>query len=293
MPVIKDEINRQKNKKMEINIPIFNKTSLMIANIPGNRIDYPSSQLQKGLLLFQNGQNLTEEAVGFGVPVFKRGLWAIFAGDVELSCRDEGSFWKVTAIYKMNMQEKIKRIKSGIVSSNLLYSIKYFLAALHRTIPVLRGLLMSVSTLLRRILGWETRYEPANFCAKVKVVYTIDCKKGKIAVKVKIPELPKGEITEVVMMNEQGAHFFDCYLDSSGAILKGKRIGSWDEVKAEKASFLCASHQTMFTLKKLKGAKLFRGQELIGSRLAWSGFGYSFSPLKRNFRYDLKLERVK
>jgi len=277
---------------MEINIPLFNRTSIRIADISGNGFDYPTSQLQKGFLLIHDGQNMAEESVGFGVPVFKQGFRTIFAGDIELSYQRKASLWQVNTIYIMNLQEKIGRIGSGNIRSNLLYSIKNSLAAVHRTFPILRRLLTSVSAMLRRILGWETRYEPANFYVKIRVLYTIYAKEGKISVEVKIPDLSEGRITEVLIMNEQGAHFFDCYLDSNGAKLKGNKIGSWDEVEAEEASFLCARHHIKFTLTKINGAKLLRGQELIGSRLAWAGFGYSLSPSIRNFRYDLKLERV-
>ena len=85
-------------------------------------------------------------------------------------------------------------------------------------------------------------------------------------------------LTEVIVMNEQGAHFFDQYRDSSGARLSGKEIGCWDEVTAEEASFASSTHRVAFNLPQVPGARLFRGRELIGSRLAWAGFGYSFPP---------------
>lgn len=37
---------------------------------------------------------------------------------------------------------------------------------------------------------------------------------------------------EIIIMNEQGANSFDTYKDSDGLILKGNKIGSWDEIKA-------------------------------------------------------------
>ena len=124
------------------------------------------------------------------------------------------------------------------------------------------------------------------------MVYSIYCKEGRVVVEIESPDLAEFGITEVVMMNELGANYFDTYSDLEGTLLKGKKIGSWNQVRAEKASFLCASHQMMFTLTQITDSKLFRGQELIGSRLAWSGFGYSFSPLIRNFHYDIKLEKI-
>ena len=66
-------------------------------------------------------------------------------------------------------------------------------------------------------------------------------------------------ITEVVVMNEQGAHHFDLYRDSSGTLLRGKEIGCWDEVTAERASFISETHRLAFTLQQVKGARLFGG----------------------------------
>ncbi len=52
----------------------------------------------------------------------------------------------------------------------------------------------------------------------------------------------------MIVMNEQGAHFFDQYRDSSGTCLSGKEIGCWDEVAAEEASFASSTHGVAFSL---------------------------------------------
>ena len=71
-----------------------------LAGVPGlalrieanslGRGSYPTARLQKGFLLVYNGEELAEEAVGFGVPVLKRGLQAIFPGGIELTARGRG-----------------------------------------------------------------------------------------------------------------------------------------------------------------------------------------------------------
>ncbi len=50
-------------------------------------------------------------------------------------------------------------------------------------------------------------------------------------------------MTEVVVMNEQGARPFDRYRDADGATLQGGAIGTWDEVAAATASFVSSARR--------------------------------------------------
>ena len=266
--------------------------SLKIGALTANGKEYPTTQLQKGLILLHDGQELAEEGVGFGVPVLKQGIRTIFPGHIELASQRRGSVWELTATFRLNLEEKIAAPGRASVESKPLYVVKNSLAALIRRFPRLRGLLTAASNGLRWMLGWETTFEDAGFCTTVKMIYTVASQTGKVDVEVDTSDLPTDSITEVVVMNEQGAHHFDRYLDSGGTSLGGKEIGCWDEVTAEEASFISSSHRVAFTLGRVKGARLFRGRELIGSRLAWSGFGYSFPPAVERFSYTVKIERV-
>jgi hypothetical protein len=44
-----------------------------------------------------------------------------------------------------------------------------------------------------------------------------------------------------------------------------------------------------FSLGQAPGARLFRGRELVGARLAWVGFGYALPPTRRSFGYELTI----
>lgn len=277
---------------MEITIPIFADISLKLIDFSSVQDIYPTSQLQKGILLLKGGEVLAEEGVGFGVPILKRGFQTIFPGGIDFSSRRDGPVTQITAKFTLNLEEKIGRPGSDSVNHSWVYSIKNFLAALIRHVPGLRGLLTGASNAIRRLFNWKTMFVQGEFLTHIDVVYTIDSRAGDIDIEVHTPELLRDGITELIVMNEQGARCFDHYRDANGTQLRGSEIGCWDEVTAESASFMSESHGIGFTLRQLKGAKLYRGRELVGTRLAWSGFGYSFPPTIDQLNYQVRIERL-
>lgn len=276
---------------MEIIIPTAQGVHLKITDRREKLGAYATSSLPKGLLLVLDGLELAEEAVGFGFPVIKRRLQTIFPGELLLTSQQTGSAREITAQFRMNRVEKISRPGTKTVENRSLYAMKNLLAAVIRSLPSVRGLLTSASSLLRKLFSWETTYTDAGFSTWVTVITTIDEDTGKISVEVDASAIP-AEITEVAVMNEQGAHFFDHYGDSSGMRLEGEAIGCWDEVTAEEAWFESRARSVAFRLRLVEGARLFRGRELVGNRLAWAGFGYTFQPSIRKLRYELKIERL-
>jgi hypothetical protein len=277
---------------MKMIIPIGSGLDLKITNNNGYQPDFPTGHLQKGLLLLDHDQDLSEEGVGFGVPVLMRGMQTIFPGAIQLVASKSGPLLLVQAIYKLNLEEKIGKPTYKKIENKLLYTIKDFLAALIRRFSFLRGLLTGASNLFRKVFGWETLYEESDFSAEVQMTYAIDQQAGVVDISMDKLESKISGITEVIIMNEQGANEFDYYLDSTGTSLRGKEIGCWDEITAQEASFVNLAHSVAFTLSQVRGAKLYRGRELIGSRLAWSGFGYSFPAQFDHFRFRLKIERI-
>jgi hypothetical protein len=276
---------------MEVNIPLLDGLSLSVSDRSGDARDYPTGRLQKGLLLSDGRRNLAEEGVGFGVPILKRGAQTIFPGKVELDWRREGVRWEVHAVFTMDLVERLAKPGGAGLQCGVLYAAKDSLAALHRRVPPLRGPLTAASAALRRLFGWVTTYEQAQVSAKMKVTYTIDGEDGKVTVAVDTTGLPR-DVTEVVMMNEQGGRVFDRYTDADGADLRGAGIGTWEEVTAARARFVSAAHKVAFSLGQVEGARLSRGRELVGARLAWSGFGYSLPPTLAGFAYDVRVERT-
>jgi hypothetical protein len=276
---------------MGMEIPLFQGLSLKINDAsPSGGNGYPTAHLQKGLLLLDQGQELAEEAVGFGVPVLKRGLQAIFPGGVTLTGQVKDSIWEITARFRLNLVEKISRGGEKDMENRLLYFLKNLSAAMIRSMPVLRGSLTVLSNWLRRMFHWETAYATTGFSTELIVNYRIQPETGMVNVEIDASILPP-EITEVALMNEQGARTFDRYQDSSGISLQGGEIGCWDEVKASEAWFESTSRGIAFRLGQVKGTRLYCGRELVGARLAWAGFGYSFKPSIQGFSYAIKVEK--
>jgi hypothetical protein len=277
---------------MKIDLPLTDGIALQIASGANLETSYPTARIQKGLILFYEGQDLSEEAVGFGVPILKRGLHTIFPGEVELYPQEGSSSNKFTAHYKMNLEEKIARSGAGTINNRFLYASKNMLAALIRGMPIIRKLLTGTSNLLRSTFGWETTYEPSDFFTYVTLTYTITSDAGRILVELIGGDFTPSIIGEIIIMNEQGAHHFDQYQETNGIIISGSAIGCWDEVSSANAAFICSRKKISFRLPLVSGARLFRGRELIATRLAWSGFGYSFPPSLENFRYEISIKRL-
>ena len=276
---------------MELSVPLRGDLAVKIADQPRGDA-FPTARLQKGLLLFHEGADLTEEGVGFGVPVLKRGALTIFPGAVRLAERPDGACRVITAAFEMDLVERLSGSEGRGPTSASFYAARDLLAALHRHLPVLRGPLTTLSNAVRRWRGWETTFEKIGVVATLAVTYRIDGAGGRIRVAVDLSGLAGKDITEVVVMNELGARHFDLYLDSEGARLRGRRIGTWHEVSAATGCFAGTASGVAFSARQVKGAKLYRGRELMGSRLAWSGFGYSLRPTCGSFAHEVRIVRA-
>jgi hypothetical protein len=313
---------------VEIDLPALPGLALRIEDTAQRRGSYPTSRLQKGLLLVYRGEELAEEAVGFGVPVLKRGLNAVFPGGLHLTARRstgpagppaptwqpspgpapvpafgagagpgrdgpggrDGPDWEIAAVFHMCLEEKLHRPGGrGSLDGKPVYAIKNLLAASIRRFPVLRGALTAASSATRRTFGWETTYERASFEAEVTVTYRVHGKAGAIEVEVDAAASARDGVSEIAVMNEQGGHHFDRYCDSDGTCRRGAEIGCWDRVTAREAWFISDAHGLAFTLRQADGAALYRGRELVGERLAWAGFGYTFRPTGGTFSYEVRI----
>ena len=254
---------------------------------------YPTRRLQKGLLLYAEEQELAEEGVGLGVPVLKRGAQTLFPGALRLRSSASGGadpVREMAATYRLDLVERLATARGGNVRPGALYAAKDSLAALHRRVPALRRPLTAVSSAGRRVLGWSTTYEPSAFRTDVPVTYGFREGGRTVVVSADLTGLVEAGVTEVVFVNELGAQEFDRYEDADGASLRGGAIGAWDVVTAPRARFVSTRRGVAFSIGQTPGATLRRGRELVGSRLAWAGFGLSVRPPRGLFSYEVRIE---
>lgn len=87
--------------------------TLRITDEATNDHVYPTSHLQKGWLLFQNEQNLAEEAVGIGLPVLNTPSQTIFPGRVDVTQLTQAGNPQFMARYTLNLEERMARADTG------------------------------------------------------------------------------------------------------------------------------------------------------------------------------------
>lgn len=261
--------------------------SLRIREPDKEKQSYSSCRIQKGLLLFQGKKDLSEEGIGFGVPILKFGEKTIFPGRGYIEFKEHADSTHVMIDYDLNLAETIA-IKGRKIENRTIYSIKESLSRLHRKYPFSRKLLTESSNALRRWLDIETGFEEVASLGLAGMKYTITTD-GMINVRADLSRINKEGCTRIMIMNEQGANFFDTYYDSKGTILPGDAIGSWQETSCDKVSFIHSIYDMAFTLSKIDGSKMFYGRELVGNRLSWAGIAYSISPHMQDFAYDIRL----
>ncbi len=268
-------------------ITIGGDISLQIKEPEIEKQSYPSCRIQKGPVLFHGNKDLSEEGIGFGVPLLKFGQKTIFPGKGCIEVRKYADRTNVNIDYDFNLAEKMI-VKGRILESRAFYNIKDILSRIHRKNPFLRGILNQGSIVLRRAFTLETKLERVASAGLAKVGYNI-CTDGIIHVTADLSRIKKEGCTEIMIMNEQGASYFDTYSDSKGTILVGSSIGSWQENSCDEVSFINPYDRLTFTLPKIPGSKMFYGRELVDNRLAWSGIAYSLSPGIQNFAYDIRI----
>ncbi len=133
-------------------------------------------------MLVHENRDLSEEGIGFGIPVLKFGHETIFPGNACVSTEKDGDISVVKIDYDMNLVERMVVKSSKRIDSEAFYKMKEYFSWLHRKYPQLRGILVRSSNSLRRTCDIETRFEKIASAGIASVVNTVNAKKGTIHV---------------------------------------------------------------------------------------------------------------
>lgn len=265
-------------------IPLRPFREVYLMTIDPSDSGYPTSRLQKGLVLGCEDRDLSEEGIGFGAPVFKFKEETIFPGRWRARIEEHEDFTLVIAEYIMNLEAKIAR-RGRLMKSRFFYTARNAFSSLHRDHPSLRNGLNLSAAISRKVFQLEDTFAEVSPLGLVRAIYTIkDCE-----IRIDLCFSKGKGCSEIIVMNEQGASYFDTYRDSDGLIHQGDEIGSWDETHAKEASFINSADKIAFTLQKAKGARMFRGMERVPKRLAWSGLAYVLPPETERFAYSVTI----
>lgn len=267
--------------------PIHNFDGAYLKIVEAGTGSFPASRIQKGLVLGLGNRDLSEEGVGFGLPVFKIGSEPVFPGSCSTSTTEHNGLCLIKADFEMNIRAKMTR-RGKIINSGLVYLARDTFSKIHRKHPLFRNWISVSSRALKKRLDLEDVFTEMPDPTYVSASYLI-CD-SRIDVKFSFPAIEG--CRKIITMNEQGANCFDTYKDSDGLILKGEKIGSWDQIKAEDASFIDPTDGLMFSLKRVEGARMFRGRELVAGCLAWSGLAYVLPAETKEFAYSIELGRI-
>ncbi len=136
---------------------------------------YPTSRIQKGLVLGCEDRDLSEEGIGFGAPVFKFGEETIFPGCWRARIEEHEDFTLVNADYVMNLEAKIAG-RGRLMKSRFFYTARNAFSSLHRDHPSLRNGLTFSSAISRKVFQLEDTFAEVSPIGSVRAIYTIkDC----------------------------------------------------------------------------------------------------------------------
>jgi hypothetical protein len=244
-----------------------------------------TAQLQKGLVLALNGEELAEEGVGIGVPVaiFKDDTY--FSTSGELSAHSAGGETIVKRFILDSVSRKSWKIRA-LVNNPLYRRLTRAFVHLYRDYATTRKALLTLIRLRNRA-GVRTVYTKRDPRGQVEVEYRV--KEDTLYVSARFSGLDKRNLRKIVVLNEQGSSFFRKFHDSNGSILIDDQIGAWEPVATEWACLSDPDDRLGFCLRRLGGCRLFVGREQLKGHLAWSGLAYEVPSDVDSLSYMIKI----
>ena len=188
--------------------------------------------------------------MGFGVPVVKYLDKTYFASTAQLSIHNNGSQTEIQKTYVLDTVSK-KIFNGKVIHYDVLlglYEKSLYIILRNKNLSPLFNRLME----LRELAKIKTEFERIKPRGTVTVSYR--CQPSGVIVEADFSHLTLNHCQEMLLLNEQGSGTFEKYVDSSGVVLEGHRIGGWAAVAAADASMVSQSGHISFNVKGGCGA---------------------------------------
>jgi hypothetical protein len=252
---------------------------------PDNRPhNLETSQLEKGIVLDFNEVEIIGEGMGYGVPVIKYRDKTFFSGTSTCDL-NENSPNIITKTFILDMISR-KYYKSSQISDIIYRPLHKIFTLFYLRLKPLRFFFDKIME-VRKNFGIYTMFVKTKPRGKIKFDYHVRDK--EIAINADFSELDLRDCDEIIILNEQGAFFFNIYSDSNGIMLCKDQIGAWEKVDSDFSFFSDSNSKLSFMLKPFPNMSLFRGWEKMSSRLSWAGLNYCLKPNREFFSYSIKI----
>ncbi|MHA2351396.1 MAG: hypothetical protein ACXADL_17400 [Candidatus Thorarchaeota archaeon] len=233
-----------------------------------------ASPIQKGLIISRTGgeADLCEEGLGFGTPILQYRKDFYFPGKAEVSKEGSlrgGGFWKR---FEFNLVERHQSAGGAINTFSWVKQRLYNRFYKNQIGRKLLGLLEAAGPNRRRgIIPSQSVFFNVTSKGRILVEYDVNPTSGDIIVSLDLSEIEREGLQHIYISNELGGSHFVQYVDSGGLRLSGEKIEGWDKINAEWALFYAPNKNVGFKVSIPEGIDAFRGREVIGTEIRWSG----------------------
>jgi hypothetical protein len=263
--------------------------TLLLKLYPDNRPSVlETSVLQKGVVIEMNGDELNGEGMGFGVPIVKYRDKTFFSGTSSIDFNEKDPCL-ITKRFTLDMISK-KYYKSNLISDLIYRPAHNVFTFFYLKIKSLRFLFDRIMD-VRENIGIQTKFVTTKPRGIVSITYRL--LEAGLLVEADFSEVESIDAKEHVILNEQGADFFEIYSDSSGIKLSKEKIGAWEEIESEQPTFHETSEELSFSTEVIPGSRLFRGWENVPDRLSWVGLNFSFNPESKKVDFEIYISQEK
>ncbi|MCJ7560956.1 hypothetical protein MUO79_10135 [Candidatus Bathyarchaeota archaeon] len=243
------------------------------------------AQLQKGLLLLWENREVVEEGAGFGVPVavFSDQTYFTSSATTYIHRGDSGLLLEKRYILDSITE---KKWRNRVFRSNRLQKlVSDSIEKTYRDHPIIRNFILPLINVRNR-LGIMTTFTKTKPRGEVTVFYRLS--PNCIGIKADFTKLEKRGLKKIVLLNEQGSHFFR-KLKINNSSLLDEAIGEWRLIIAAEVCLSDQEETLVFQMQNLPNCQLFVGRECIAGLLAWVGLEYEISRNSDFVEYNILL----